>query len=81
MERNYNGSNIILFDNATKIHQQFKAKRLGKISKDFSADYMRKTWLNGYVYDFSVNYNAIDISNIIDILKYIMKKHDIKCLG
>ena len=43
MERNYNGSNIILFDNATKIHQQFKAKRLGKISKDFSADYMRKT--------------------------------------
>ena len=80
MEKNYNGSNTILFDNATKIHQ-FKAKRLGKISKDFSVDYMRKTRLNGYVYDFSVNYNTIDISNIIDIHKYLMKKHDIKCLG
>ena len=30
------------------------------------------------VYDFSVDYIIIDISNIIDIHKYLMKKHDIK---
>ena len=29
-----------------------------------------KTGLNGYVYDFNVDYNIIDISNIIDIHKY-----------
>ena len=55
---------------------------LGNISKDFSVDNMKKTGLNGYVYDFSVDYNNIDTSNIIDIHKYLMKQHDIKsCLG
>ena len=28
------------------------------------------------MYDFSVDYNIIDNSNIIDIHKYLMKKHD-----
>ena len=28
--------------------------------------------------DFFVNYNFIDNSNIINIHKYLMKKHDIK---
>ena len=63
----YNGSNSFLFVNGTKIHQ-FKAKDfeikkyplcLGNISKDFSVNNMKKTGLNGYVYDFSVDYNAI----------------------
>ena len=82
----YNGSNSFLFVNATKIHQ-FKAKDseikryplcLGNISKDFSVDNMKKTGLNGYVYDFSVDYNAIAVDDILDIHKYLMKKHDIK---
>ena len=30
---------------------------------------MKKTGFNGYVYDFSVDYNIIDISNIINIKK------------
>ena len=38
----------------------------------------KKTGLNGYVYEFSVDYNIIDTSNIIDIRKYLMKKHDTK---
>ena len=37
-----------------------------------------KTGLNGYVYEFSVDYNIINTSNIIDIHKYLIKKHDIK---
>ena len=32
--------------------------------------------LNGYVYNFSISY-VIDTNNIIDIHKYLMKKHDI----
>ena len=30
------------------------------------------------MYDFSVDYRAFDTSNIIDIHKYLMDKHDIK---
>ena len=54
---------------------------MGNISKDFSADSMKKTGLNGYVYDFSVDYNAIAVDDILDKHKYLMKKHNIKsCL-
>ena len=31
-----------------------------------------------YKYDFSVDYNIIDTSDIINIYKYLMKKHYIK---
>ena len=46
---------------------------LGNNSKDFFVDNMKKTGFNGYVYDFSVDYNIIDISNIINIHKYLIK--------
>ena len=39
---------------------------------------MEITGLNGYVFEFSVEYNTIDTSNIIDIHKYLMKKQDVK---
>ena len=39
---------------------------------------MKKTGLNRYVYDFSVDYDIIDTSNIIDIHKYLRNKHDKK---
>ena len=35
---------------------------------------MRKSSFTGYVYDFSVGYDAIDVDNIKDIHKYLMKK-------
>ena len=47
---------------------------LGNISKDWSADDMKKTEFNGYVYDFSVDYDATDVDDIVDIHKYLMKK-------
>ena len=50
---------------------------LGNISKDWSIDNMKKTGLKGYVYDFSVDYDAIAISGILDIHKYLMKKNEI----
>ena len=38
---------------------------------------MKKTGLNGYLYDFSIDCNIIDTNNIASIHKYLMKKHDI----
>ena len=38
---------------------------------------MKKTGLKGYVYDFSVDYDAIAVSDILDIHKYLMKKNEI----
>ena len=75
----YNRANSYL---GTKIYK-FKAKDseiiatplfLGNISKDLSADNMKKTEFNGYVYDFSVDYDATDVDYIKDIHKYLMKE-------
>ena len=38
---------------------------------------MRKTGFNGYIYDFSVDFDATDIDDIKDIHKYLIKKDDI----
>ena len=35
---------------------------------------MKKTGFNGYVYDFSVGFDAIAVNYILDIHKYLMKK-------
>ena len=63
-----NGANSYLFVNGTEIHK-FKAKdsETGNISKDFSVHNMIKTGLNGYVYDFSVDYVAIAVDDILNI--------------
>ena len=74
-----------LFINGTEI-LEFKSKDseilvnslcLGNISKDWSVDNMKKTGLKGYVYDFSVDYDAIAVSDILDIHKYLMGKNEI----
>ena len=38
---------------------------------------MKITGVNGYVYDFSVNYDAIAVDDILEIHNYLMKKNDI----
>ena len=38
---------------------------------------MKKTELRAYIYDFNTDYNAIAISDILDINKYLMKKNGI----
>ena len=78
----YNGANSYLFVvNGIEIYK-FKAKYsetvatplcLGNISKDWSVDYMKKTGLNDYVYDFSVDYDAIAVDDTLEIGKYLMK--------
>ena len=50
---------------------------LRNVSKGFSASNMKKTGFNGHIYDFSVDYDAIDVDDILDIHKYLMKKNGI----
>ena len=38
---------------------------------------MKKTGFTGYVYDFSVDYDAIAVDDIKDIHKYLMGKNGI----
>ena len=38
---------------------------------------MKDTILNGYVYDFSVDFDAIAVDDIQDIHNYLMKKNNI----
>ena len=82
----YNGANSYLFFNDTEIVKS-KAKDsevvaylfcLRNISKDFSVYNIKKTELNGYVYDFSVDYDAIPVDDMLDIHKYLMKKNGIE---
>ena len=50
---------------------------LENITKDSSVDNMIKTELKGYVYGLSVDYDAIAVSDILDIHKYLMKNNEI----
>ena len=50
---------------------------LGNIWKDWSVDKMKRTGFTGYVYDFSVDYEAITVDDIKNIRKYLMKKNDL----
>ena len=90
----YNGANSYLFVNGTEIYK-FKAKDseivaaplyLGNISKDWSADNMKKPGLMDmsmilvlircYWYWYARCY-WLDVNDIIDIHKYLMKKNNI----
>ena len=77
----YNADNSYLFVNGKETFN-FKADKknvnfpiqfcLGYTSNGFSASESREASLNGHVYDFSVDYNSIDKSGIINIRKYLM---------
>ena len=81
----YNGANSYLFVNGTEIIK-FKAKDseivatplyLGNNSKDWSLDNAKDTGFNSYVYDFSVDHDAIAVDDVLDIDNYLIKKNDI----
>ena len=46
---------------------------LGNVLKHFAINNMKKIGLKGNVHDSSVDYNIIDINDILDIHKYLMK--------
>ena len=78
----YNGANSYLFVISKEIHK-LKARDselvatplcLGNISKSWSVDNLKRTGFHGYVYDFSVDYDAIAVDDILNIHNYLMKK-------
>ena len=80
----WNGANNYLFVNGREIYK-LKAKNSeivatplcqGNISKDWTVENMKKTELNGYIYDFSADYDAIAVYDILIIHKYLMKKNN-----
>ena len=82
----YNGDNSYLFVNVKEIIR-FKGDnknvnfptgfRLGSISDEFSATEFREVSLNGNMY-FSIEYNSVDKSDMLNIHKYLMTKNNIK---
>ena len=64
----YNEANSYLSVNGTEIYK-FKAKDSEIVSK--------RTGFNGYVYDFSVDYDATDVDDIKDIHKCLMRKNNL----
>ena len=68
-----------MYANGQKLYQ-FKAKRseikpcpfcLGIFKKDFTVDNMKRTGSTGYVSDVSVDYDTIDVIDIVaNISKY-----------
>ena len=81
----YNRANSYLVVNDIEIYtfntkdSEIVATRLylGNILKDWAVDNMKKTGLNGYVYDFSADYNVVTADDILDIHNYLMKKNNI----
>ena len=86
----YNGANSYLFVNGKEIIK-FKSKDseivasplyLGNISKNWLTGNMKKTRLNGYVYEFNVDYNKYINENFSEFVpyihKYLMSKYNIK---
>ena len=83
----YNGDNSYLFVNGKEIIK-FKADNkivnfpiwfcLGSLSDGFSANKSGEVSLNGNVYNFSVHYTSIDISDIFNIQKYLKTENNIK---
>ena len=81
----YNGDNSYLFVDGREMIK-FKTKDseivanslcLGNISNDSSESNRKKTGLYGSIYDFSINHKAIALNDILDIHKYLTKKHNI----
>ena len=83
----YNADNSYLFVNGKEIFK-FQANKknvnfptqfcFGSISNGFSATESRAVSLNGNVHNFSVNYNSIDKSDILNIHKCLMTKNNKK---
>ena len=82
----YNDDNSYLFVSGKETFK-FKADNgninflpqfcLGSISNEFGATLSTEISLKGNVYDFSVYYDVIDKSEILNIHKYLMVKNNI----
>ena len=79
----YNQTSSYLFVNGIKIYKLNNSEivatplSLGNISKDWTVDNIKKIGLNGYVYDFGADFDAIAVDDILGIHTYLMKKNNL----
>ena len=73
-----NGKEIFKFKVNNKNFNFSSQFFLGSISNVCRATESREVSLDGNMYDFSVDYNSIDKSEILNINKYLMTKNNIK---
>ena len=73
---------LLMVQNVTNLNQ--KILKLQQIQyvfilliQDWSVDNLKRTGFNYYVYDFSVNYDAILVDDTKDVHKILMKKNNI----
>ena len=78
MEKKRNGKEIFKFKADDKNVNFITQIYVGSISTGFSATESRGVSLNGNVYGFSMNYNSVDESHLLNIHKYLMTKNNIK---
>ena len=86
MSLHYNSDNSYLFVNGKEIYK-FKASNkndnfpshfcLGNISNKFDFRWFKRSTLLKKIYDFSVDYDAIDKYNVSNIHRYLMIKYSI----
>ena len=81
----HNEAHNYFFDNCIE-NYKFKTKDseinaaplyLDNVSKVFSVDSMKKIGLNGYFYNFLVDFHGTDVVDISDIHKFLIVKNNI----
>ena len=85
MSLHYNSSDRFLCDDSMKIYNfksiNFEIKpyplRFENISNNFTVDNMKKTGLKRKAYNFSSSRETIDTTDVVDIHRHLMKKHNI----
>ena len=73
-----NGKEIITFKADNKDVNFATRFCLGRILDGFSATEFSEIYLSGNVYDFSVDFNSINKSEILNLQRYLMTKNNIK---
>ena len=73
-----NGKEIITFKADNKDVNFATRFCLGRILDGFSATECSEIYLSGNVYDFSVDFNSINKSEILNLHRYLMTKNNIK---
>lgn len=62
-----------IYANKTQIYLIFLIYCLRSVSKGFINDEMTESSLNCVAYDFSIDYDAIDVKDMFNIHEYVMK--------
>ena len=74
----FNGKEIFKFKAGNKDINFPTQFCLGNMSNRFSATELGGASLNGNIFDFSIDYNSIDKSDLLNTHKYLMTKNNIK---